>query len=613
MNPRMIRILVCASLAAGVLIVYGQVGGHDYINLDDSDYVTQNRHVQDGLSLKGVAWALTANHATNWHPLTWLSHMLDWELFGANPAGHHWTSMLIHLANTILLFGLLENMTGARAKSALVAALFAFHPLHVESVAWISERKDVLYTFFWFLALLSYFRYTTKPSLLRYASTVVFFVLSIAAKPMAVTFPFLLFVIDFWPLKRLGWNRRFSWNIIRDKVLFIVIAAISCTLTLWAQLGGGAVATLVHVSFARRLVNAIASYSEYLIHTVWPTELTVFYPLNQRWSFWPIALSACFLLIVTVLATGLRRRAPYLLSGWLWYLGSLVPVIGLVQVGSQRMADRYTYVPLVGIFIIFAWGGSTLLQRLKASSVLRLALGVLVASVLIPVSVKQTEYWKNSLTLFSRAVAIERPSAVAQFQLGLSLSTEKRFDEAILHYRKSLALNPEAINTRLNLAMTYLDAGKPEEALVHLKQAQAKAPNDPGVHNNLGMVYLHIGDSASALLHYEKAVALNPEMTPAVYNLARVYALHSDARYRNGDRAVVLAEKLCDETGRRQPVFLDILAAAYAEDQQFNKAVATANQALELARRYELAKLAADLQKRMDLYRRGEPDRRSLP
>ena len=280
----MIRILICTALVAGVLIVYGQVAGHDFINFDDPSYVTKNRHVQDGLTWKGLTWALTTDHAANWHPLTWLSHMLDWELFGANPAGHHWTSMLIHLANTILLFGLLENMTGSRAKSALVAALFAFHPLHVESVAWISERKDVLYTFFWFLALLSYFRYTTRPSLLRYVSTTVFFVLSLAAKPMAVTFPFLLFVIDFWPLKRFGWNRRFSWNIIREKVPFFVLVAVSCTLTLWAQLGGGAVAPLVHVSFARRLANAIASYGEYLIHTIWPADLTVFYPLYHRWK-----------------------------------------------------------------------------------------------------------------------------------------------------------------------------------------------------------------------------------------------------------------------------------------------------------------------------------------
>ncbi len=611
LDPRTVRLLICLAIAAGVLAVYGQVAGHGFINFDDPDYVTKNPHIQQGLTIDAIRWALTAGRSANWHPITWLSHMLDWELFGANPMGHHWTSVLIHLANSIILFLLLEKMTGAAAKSAFVAALFALHPLHVESVAWVSERKDVLCAFFWFLAMAAYLAYVRRPAPGRYAAVAVLFALALAAKPMAVTFPFLLLVLDYWPLKRLGWER-FSWRIVWEKAPLVLLSAASSAVTLWAQHGGRTVASLAQFPFANRMGNALVAYAEYLIHTVWPVDLIVFYPY-RTWAGWQVALAAVFLAAATLSVVALRRRFPYLLTGWLWYAGTLVPVIGLVQVGSQRMADRYTYVPLVGIFVVAAWAGAALLSRLSISARGRVAVGILAAVLLVPVSYRQVGYWKDSLTLFSHAVAAERQGAAAHFQLATALSENHRFDEAIFHYRKALAMNPGAVGVRANLAMTYLEAGRPKEALHLLKGAVARAPGDAGLQTNLATALLQTGDAAAAVSHYEKALALNADLIPALYNLARVYAVSPNPRLRNGKRGVVLAERLCDRTGRRQPVFLDILAAAYAEAGRFDRAADTAGRALQLANRQHFKKLAADLEKRLSKYRRHVPDRRPIP
>ncbi|MGD8368845.1 MAG: tetratricopeptide repeat protein [Desulfobacterales bacterium] len=611
LDTRTTRILICLFLAVGVLTVYGQVAGHDFINYDDPDYVTKNPHVRQGLTEEGILWALTAAHSANWHPLTWLSHMLDWELFGPNPMGHHWTSVLIHLINGILLFLLLEKMTGALGKSALVAAFFAFHPLHVESVAWVSERKDVLCTLFWFSALAAYTGYAKKPGAARYAAVLGLFALSLAAKPMAVTLPFLLLVLDFWPLKRLD-ARPFAWRILAEKLPLLAMSLASSVVTLWAQQGGGTVASLGHFSVGQRVANAAVSYVEYLLHTIWPAGLTIFYPY-RTWAVWQVGLSAGFLAAATLLTVAYRKRLPFLLSGWLWYLGTLVPVIGLVQVGSQRMADRYTYVPLVGIFIIAAWGGGAILERLRVSPAVRTAVGVTAAVALIPMSFYQVGFWENSRTLFSRAMAVEKQGPVVFFQLASALSEEKRFDEAIAYYKKALAMNPNATDARGNLGMTYLEAGRPQEALAQLLLASERSPNDPGLQNNLGTAYLHIGKVADAIFHYEKALSLHPDMVPALYNLSRIYAAHPTDRFRDGRRAVALSERLCTTTGNRQPLFLDILAAAYAEAGDFDRAIETAGRASQLAKRHHLSELADDLKARMSKYRRHEPDRRPIP
>ena len=503
-------------------------------------------------------------------------------------------------------------MTGARGKSALVAAFFALHPLHVESVAWISERKDLLCTFFWFWALVAYESYCRSPGLSRYGAVAVLFALALASKPMAVTFPFLLLVLDFWPLKRFEKAHLSGSFLVWEKVPLLLLSAVSSVLTIWAQKSGNTVASLSHFPPADRLANAIVSYVEYLIHTVWPVGLTVFYPYRTR-SGWEVLSAAAFLVAVTAGAILWRRRHPYLLCGWFWYLGTLVPVIGLFQVGSQRMADRYTYVPLVGIFIIAAWGAGALLGRIRAPETIRKSAGVLAAAALVPVSVHQASFWENSLTLFSRAVAVERQGPTAHFQLATALSANQRFEEAIVHYRQALAMNPDAVDVRGNLAMTYLEAGKTGEALGHLKEAIARAPEDPGLQNNLGTAYLHSGNPAAAVRHYEKALGLNPLMVPALYNLARIYAVHPQARFRNGARAVLLSERLCNKTQWRQPVFLDILAAAHAEAGDFDRAVQTGRRARKLAEGHGLTELVDDLAKRISRYRRHLPDRRAIP
>jgi tetratricopeptide (TPR) repeat protein len=538
--------------------VFLPVVHHDFVSYDDNLFVTENYRVQSGLSLRGAGWAFTTLSASNWFPLTWLSHMLDVELFGMDPGGHHLTNLLWHLANTVLLFLLLRSMTGALWRSFFAAALFGVHPLHVESVAWVAQRRDVLSTFFLLLTLLAYGWYVRSPGWKRYLPVAVCLACGLMAKPMLVTLPFVLLLLDVWPLGRLGPAPRPAPDgggrvspvscrrAVAEKVPLAALAAAAAAVTVVAQARGGTVGTLEVHPLAIRLGNAVVSYTVYLVKTVWPRDLAVFYPHPGRGlEWWKAAAALLFLLAVTAAVTAARRRRPYLAVGWFWYLGTLVPVIGLVQVGSQAMADRYTYVPLVGIFIMATWGMDELTGKigLLRKPALAAAAAVLVGSIFLTKG--QLKAWDNTGALFrhalenteenylahynygwvlawegkraealqhfSEAVRIDPLYQMAHYNIGVLLALEGRLDAAEAHYRTALQLNSEHGEAHTNLADLLIKKGEIEEAIRHLQLAIKLNPTDELTYLNFGIALERSGDMQSAVGQYREVLRLQPE------------------------------------------------------------------------------------------------------
>ena len=429
-----IVILVSLCLIIAILIPYRQAINFDFVGYDDELYVTKNLNVQKGFTAEGVKWAFTTFHSANWHPITWLSHILDCELYGLNPMGHHWTSLQIHLTNTLLLFFILQYMTGALWRSVFVAALFALHPLHVESVAWVAERKDVLCTFFGMLTISAYIMYVKKRNLLRYSLVFIFLSLGLMAKPMLVTLPFLLLLLDFWPLERL--RSETVSRLILEKVPLLVPVVISSCLTFMAQQSSGAVKPLESFSLTVRVANAFVSYASYVVKAIWPHNLTVFYPHpGNALPLWQVL--GAILLVGGACVPAIRslKKYPYIAVGLFWYLGMLVPVIGLVQVGQQAMADRYTYIPMTGLFIIIAWGFSDLSTKWHYRKIVLTLFAVIILLVLAVSTFFQLGYWRNSVALFERAVSITENNYLAHNNLGAALLEKGKFDKAVLHIK----------------------------------------------------------------------------------------------------------------------------------------------------------------------------------
>jgi tetratricopeptide (TPR) repeat protein len=526
----------CVALAAITLAAFWPVLGHDFTNLDDDVYVTENSRVQEGFTGSALRWAWTETHASNWHPLTWMSHMLDWRLFGADAGGHHLTSLLLHVANTLLLFVFLERATGRTARSAVAALLFAVDPLHVESVAWVAERKDVLSTLFWMLTMLAYLGYVRRPGAPRYALVVGAFALGLCAKPMLVTLPFALLLLDLWPLERVREGAR-PVRLLVEKIPLFVLAAASSGVTLLAQGQGKAIAPLAEVSILDRISNAIVSYVAYILKAVWPARLSPHYPHPRGdLSFVLVAGCALILVLLTVGIVMLRRRYPYLPVGWFWYLGTLVPVIGLVQVGEQAMADRYTYVPLIGIFIALVWivGDLSRIEDLFQKSK-RSGRSVLVPGVTLIVSVVviagfaittrvQAGRWKDSITLFRHAASITEGSSVVHYHFARALSDEARHEEAIGQYEKALEIDPHWPEARNNLGTSLVLTGRTEDAIRQFEQALRLRPDYAEALNNLGVVLLDAGRLAEAVDPLSQAVAVLPGYELAHVNLGRALA-----------------------------------------------------------------------------------------
>ncbi|MFC1815002.1 tetratricopeptide repeat protein [Thermodesulfobacteriota bacterium] len=533
LNVRL-SVWICLMLMVATLGVYGQVRNYAFVDYDDDLYVVENRRVQAGLTKEAMDWAFKTIDAANWHPLTWLSHQLDVQLYGMNPGAHHVTNLIFHIVNTILLFIAFRQISGALWRSAFVAALFALHPLHVESVAQVACRKDVLSTLFWILSMLSYAEYVKRSGVLRYLLVILFFVLGLMAKPMLVTLPFVLLLLDYWPFARFQTigtdvavgntqHKKIFLHLIWEKVPLFIITAVSCAITFIVQNRSGAVSSLITVPLSARVANALVSYIRYIIKMIWPTHLAVFYPHPGRWPLWQVAGAFLFLVFVSILVIRPLKKQPYLIVGWLWYLGTLVPVIGLVQVGSQAMADRYTYVPLIGLFIMIAWGANDILKKWRYKRFVLTAIVSSILSILMVVTWMQASYWQNSIKLFTHAVAVTSDNLMAHNNLGFAFEKEGRAAEAIQHYLEVLKKDPNKANTHNNIGNALLSQGKIAAAKYHYSEALRLNPDHAQAHNNLGNVFSSQGNKEEAIQQYLKALEIVPDYKEAHYNLGNVF------------------------------------------------------------------------------------------
>ncbi|HWX43171.1 MAG TPA: tetratricopeptide repeat protein [Blastocatellia bacterium] len=530
--------LISIALVVVTLIVYWKVTGASFVNYDDPDYIIGNPHVQEGLSWDSLKWAFTATDAQNWHPLTWISHILDFQLYGANPSGHHLTSLIIHSANAALLFWTLYLMTTAVWPSAFVAALFALHPLNVESVAWVSERKNVLCTLFWILALLAYVLYSRKPQWRRFIPVIIFFALGLMSKPMVITLPFVLLLLDYWPLNRLNsrpsvdassdtspdaeraQRSRRLLRLLVEKSLLLPLVIASSVITVLAQRKGGAIISGEVFSLPFRLENAIYSYARYLGKMIWPVRLAVFYP-HPRPSIatMQLVLSGAVLVLITALAVWKMKKSRYVIVGWVWYAATLVPVIGLVQVGAQAMADRYTYIPLIGLFIGIAWSAAEWSKASTQKRSVLIVIGVSALTALALVTRVQVNYWKSTVALFDHAAAVTNGNYLAYGVLGAAYAKEGRLDDAVVNLEKSLEYDRLNYNAEHILGIVLLQKGQTGEAIDHFRRAVEIDPNALDGYNILGAALLDSDRVQEAVPCFLKVLEIDPNHPLACANL----------------------------------------------------------------------------------------------
>lgn len=519
---------VALGIAVLTAIAYAAVPRLGFLLWDDNLYVTDNRFVARGFTWEGLRWALTANHANNWHPLTWMSHMLDVQLFGMNAAAHHVVNLLLHIAAAIVLFLALLRMGGGTWRSAFVAALFAVHPAHVESVAWLSERKDVLGALFWMLALWGYVEYVRRPGLMRYLGVLVPFALGLAAKPMLVTLPFALLLLDVWPLGRV-WGgaasaagdstlarlRAAAPRLLAEKLPLFALAAASSCVTFVVQQKTGAVADPFVIPAWLRFANPLVSYVAYLGKLLWPADLAALYPYPKSIPAWQAIGSLALLAGVTVLVLREIRRRPWLAVGWLWFLGTLVPVIGWVQVGRQAMADRYTYIPFIGLFVMIAWGVPELLARRPGRAVALATAGGLAVAACVYGTWMQVPKWRDGVTLWTHTLAVTRENAFAHFNLGVTLADRGQPAAALGEYAEALRIDPQFARGYNNLGAALMDLGKAEEAMTQFDRALSIAPRYPEAHHNMGRALVERGRLEEAVEQFRQALADDPDYAPA--------------------------------------------------------------------------------------------------
>jgi Tfp pilus assembly protein PilF len=663
-HSRAVTLGIYLFLAIISLAVFSQTIHYNFVNFDDDLYVYNAPAIQAGLTIKGIASSFISPHARNWHPLTTMSHMLDCQLYGLNAGGHHATNLILHIIAVLLLFRILQQMTCAVWKSAIVAALFAVHPLHVESVAWVSERKDVLSAVFFFLMLGAYVWYARAASVTRYLAVVVLFAAGLMSKPMLVSAPIVFLFLDYWPLRRFeqsssgktrilkaGNQRRVMRLLFLEKIPLFILSAVSCVITFVLQKrAAGAIPPL---PFLWRVQNAFASYVIYAWKTLWPTNLAVFYPHpNDTLPLWEGIFAVVLLVAMTAAAIAFRRQRPYLLTGWLWYLVMLLPVIGIVQVGEQGHADRYTYLPHVGLFVVVVWFAADVAMVRRSRS--RLAVTSMVATLVILalawMAFIQTSYWRNSETLWTHALAVtadndiahnnlgylcvdrgeldkailhfenaarirsgkrdahyDLASAFVQVNLADTLARKGLSDEAMVHYEEAIRLQPDYSAAYYDRGVVLFTKGRIDEAIADWEKALQLQPDDADAHTSLGNALLQKGSVQEAITHYEKALALAPEDPHSRNNIAWVLATASDALIRDSTRAVGFAQEAVLLSGGREPLFLRTLAAAYAESGRFAEAIAVAKQAAVTASMQGKADVANRLQKDLALYRAHLP------
>jgi len=653
-------IVIYLFLAAISLVVFGQTIRYDFVNFDDDLYVYNAPAIQAGLTAQGIALAFTSQHARNWHPLATLSHMLDCQLYGLKPGGHHATNVILHIITVLLLFRVLREMTGAVWKSAIVAALFAVHPLHVESVAWVSERKDVLSAMFFLLMLGAYVRYARGPSMTRYLLVAVLFAAGLMSKPMLVSVPAILLLLDYWPLRRFeqpssttgktkvvnsGNQPCTRQRLFLEKIPLFVLAGGSCVATFVLQ--KRATGAIPPLPFLWRVENAFVSYMIYVWKTLWPTHLAVFYPHpNNTLPIWVVILAMMLLLAITVSAIVFRNKRPYVFTGWSWYLVMLMPVIGLIQVGEQGHADRYTYLPHIGLFLLAVWFAADVAAVRESRSRFATATAAVIILALASAAFIQASYWRNSETLWTHALDVTSDNDVAHNNLGYLRVDQGELDKAIAHFEAALEIRSRKLDphydvgsafVQMNLADALARKGQPDEALVHYEEAirlqpnyanayynrgnvlftkgridEAMAdwektlqiqPNDADAHTCIGNAFLRQSSPKEAIAHYEKAMALAPGDPHSRNNIAWVLATSSDASIRDGVKAVELAQEAVQLSRGRDSKFIRTLAAAYAESSRFPEAIAAAQQAITIAAMQGNTGLANTLRKEIALYR----------
>jgi len=641
-------------LAAAAIMALWQVNQCDFINFDDPLYVTDNIHVKSGITLGSIRWAFTTGYASNWHPVTWMSHMLDVQLFGLKPRWHHLTNLLFHIANTLLLFFVFHRMTKAPWKSAFVAASFALHPLHVESVAWVSERKDVLSTFFWMLTMGAYIHYVERPGLKNYLAVLIFFALGLMAKPMLVTLPFVLLLLDYWPLQRLDQkksaqqtrteasrhgagtpasagvtsslrksggklgpmsaNKRKGKSgkmrigqgiaqssvlvtpevlnpgpqssairpLLREKIPLFALAALSCIVTYAAQTRGGSVAPIEVFSPGVRIANALVSYIVYIGKTIWPVNLAVYYPHPGLWPLWKVLGAVLLLIAVTISVIRTSKRFPYLTMGWLWFTGTLVPVIGIVQVGGQAMADRYTYIPLIGLFVMAAWGTPELLKKWQPTRFptprkeALFASSALVLLSLFIVTWTQTGYWRNDIALYDHSIKVAGPSDIINYNRGAAYGNLGNQKQAISDYDRTIEINPKYAKAYYNRGITYGKLGDHRQAISDYDRAIEIDPKFADAYNNRGIVYGELGNQRQAISDFDRAIEIDPDYEKAYYNRGVVYDLLGNNRQAisDYDRAIEINPEYVEAYNNR--------GIAYAKLGDKRRAISDYDRAIEV-------------------------------
>jgi tetratricopeptide (TPR) repeat protein len=575
--------LLILGLTLIVVACFWPVGSLGFVRLDDYDYVCDNTVVRSGINGHSVLWAFTAACASNWHPVTWLSHMCDCDLFGLDPHAPHWENLGFHLANTVLLFLWLCLATGARWRSFFTAALFAIHPLHVESVAWIAERKDVLSGFFFLLILLAYSHYVRHKAALNYLLVFALFLFGLMAKPMLVSVPVVLLLLDFWPLSRINFPSASTWKsfladwrpILMEKIPFVFASLTSCLLTLWAQSKGDAFGAMEGTTLVGRCLHALVSYDLYLGKIFWPAGLAIYYPLSSANPALFAALGSLLLLTLLLLAgIWLRRAQPWLLVGWAWFLMMLLPVIGIIQVGMQSMADRYAYLPSIGLFIVLVWGVAELAARSQALRLAAICIGCVFLLACAIGTRHQLGFWRDDLTLYRHVVDVTPRNNYLGY---------------------------------LRLAKLYFILGQDDDAITALYSTLEADPKDLVVRDRLAVALLKRGDYAGACKQYRLILGRQQNFSPGLNNLARILAVAADPTLRNGTEAVSLARRACELTHFKDPNYLNTLAAALAETGNFDEAVSTAHTAYDLAAAAGNAQLVEQNRQMLDLFQHRQP------
>lgn len=584
-NDRQITIAVCIFLTAIVWVVFGQTLGHDFVNFDDDRYVYENPEISRGVTLNGLKWLLTRSHASLWHPLTTLSHMTDCQIYGLKAGGHHFTNVVLHNIGAVLLFLVFRGMTGCIWRSAFIAAIFAIHPMRVESVAWVAERKDVLSGVFFMLTLGAYLHYTRAPSLSRYVTMSIFLACGLMSKATFVTVPFVLLLLDYWPLQRAN-NFRAWQGLAIEKIPLFVLSAAASLATLFAQTV--TMASLDQLPVLPRLKNAVVALIAYIRQIFWPTDLAVFYPHpHDQLNIWIVVTAAALVIAITLAAIFGRQKHPYVFVGWFWYLLLLIPVLGIVQAGLQARADRFTYLPHIGITMLLTWTCADLTQQWRNRRVVLTLMAACAIAASIILAHQQTTYWRDSISLWEHALAVTSDNRTAHQNLAAALWSKGKTTDAREHSRAA--------------------------AIAHARTTLKDYPFDVPTHNDLGVLLVQNRDVRAGIEQWEMSLRIDPDDGNALNNLAWVLATYPADTIRDGKRAVELAEKAAVLPGGEAPIVLRTLAASYAEAGDFSSAVDTAQHALDLATGQNNTSLLATLRHEIELYQARTPYRESPP